>query len=300
MLESTAMNPKILLLMLGVFACSTAALMIRASDMHPILLAAYRLILAGLVLLPVYFRDARRHRASYGWRDLRAAIIPGILLGAHFISWISAVHMTTVANATLLVNLVPIAMPFLLLLMMGERLNLTELIGTVLALAGLYLLVAEDFNLDRSHFLGDMLCLVSMLLLSLYLVYGRRNGAMASIWLYVVPLYIFGGIFCLLTALFFVNPIQAYSARDIVVVAGLVLVPTVIGHSILNHCMKALRGQLVSIVNLTQFIYAGIMAFIFFGEIPRVSFYIASSLLLTGAVIAIRGLPPARNPTPRP
>lgn len=283
------MFAKLMFLLLGVFACSTAAPLIRGSTINPILLSAYRLLLAGLVLIPVFHRNLKRHRAEYGWRNLRVSILPGLLLGLHFIGWITAVHMTTVANASLIVNLVPIAMPFLLFIIMRERLNMAELAGTVLALAGLYLLVAEDFNLNPTHFFGDVLCLVSMLLLALYLALGRKNGLIASIWLYVVPLYFFGGLFCLVVALFFVNPVQPYAFKDIAIVAGLVLVPTVVGHSILNHCMKTLRGQLVSIVNLTQFIFAGVMAYFIYGEIPRASFYIASPLLLVGAVIAIRG-----------
>lgn len=287
------MAGKIFLLLIGVFSCSTAALMIKGSEIHPVLLAAYRLLLASLVLLPVFICQLRKHRAEYGLRELRASILPGLLLGAHFISWINAVHMTTVANATLLVNLVPIAMPFLLLLIMRERLNIPELVGTLVALAGLYLLVAEDFNLNREYFRGDLLCLLSMLLLSVYLVMGRRNGRMASVWLYVVPLYFFGGLFCLAVAIFFANPIRPYPLEEIAIVLGLVIVPTVIGHSIMNHCMKVLRGQLVSIINLSQFIFAGFMAFLFFDEIPRPTFYLASLLLVAGAAIAIHG---ARTP----
>lgn len=292
------MRAKISLLLVGVFACSTAALLIRGSDINPILLAAYRLLLASVVLAPVFARKLRSHRSEYGWRELRMSILPGVLLGAHFISWITAVRMTTVANATLMVNLVPIAMPFMLLLFMRERLNRPELIGTMVALAGLYILVAEDFSLNREHFLGDMLSLGSMLLLALYLVMARRNKRIVSVWLYVVPLYFFGGLFCLAVALFFTNPIHAYPVKDIAIVVGLVLVPTVIGHSIFNHCMKVLRGQLFSIVNLSQFIFAGAMAFFIYGEVPRQTFYIASLLLVAGAVIAIRGAP-ERKTMPR-
>lgn len=292
------MNKKIPFLLLGIFACSTAALMIRCTNMHPILLASYRLLLASLCLSPLFFKKLKDHKGDYLWRHLRASILPGLLMGAHFILWIMAVKMTTIVNATLIVNLVPVAMPFFMFALIRERITSYELIGTLLALVGLYLLASGDFSLNHQHFQGDLLCLLAMVLLTAYLALGRKNRNIVSIWLYIVPLYFIGGLFCFVVALFFTNPIQAYSSIDIAVVVGLVLVPTIIGHSILNHCMKYLRGQIVSILNLSQFIFAGTMGYLFLDEAPTRSFYIASVIIVVGAVIAIRGKP-QRTTTPK-
>ncbi len=288
----------ILLLFLGVFACSTAVIMIRASDLHPVLLSAYRLLFSALALSPLFFNKLKANKAVYGWRELRLSILPGIMLGLHFIVWIFAVHMTNVANATLLVNLVPIAMPFALFFMMNERLNVPELIGTVIALLGLYILVFSDVAINRDQLLGDMLCLVAMILLTIYLALGRKNRRDVSIWLYVVPLYLVGGIFCIAIAPFFESPLRPYPPKEIALIAGLVLLPTVAGHSALNHAMKNMRGQFVSIVNLSQFIFAGVMGYIFFAEVPEMKFYPASALLISGAILAIHGMKRAGNKLP--
>jgi len=263
--------------------------------MHPILLASYRLLFASFCLSPFFFKKLKEHRDNNLWPHLRASLLPGILLGAHFSLWIMAVKMTTIVNATLIVNLVPVAMPFFMFALIRERITAYELIGTLLALAGLYLLVAGDLSLNRQHFEGDVVCLIAMVLLTAYLALGRKNRKIVSIWLYIVPLYFVGGLFCFIIALFFTNPIQAYSSVDIAVVAGIVLIPTIIGHSILNHCMKYMRGQIVSIFNLSQFIFAGIMGYFFLHEIPPKTFYLASVIIVAGAVIAIRGKP-ARKP----
>jgi len=104
----------VLILLLGVFACSTAVIMIKASGEHAVLLSSYRLFIGAVALTPLFLRDLRRHRDSFRLRDLRRSVIPGLLLGAHFISWIIAARMTTATNASLIVNLVPVAMPFFL------------------------------------------------------------------------------------------------------------------------------------------------------------------------------------------
>jgi len=76
--------------------------------------------------------------------------------------------------------------------------------------------------------------------------------------------------------------------KDILIILGLAIIPTVIGHSIFNYCLKHIRGQIVVIINLsTQFILAAIMAYFFFGEIPRSMFYFSAIFLISGALLAI-------------
>lgn len=280
---------RLLVLILGVFCCSTAILFIKESHEHPILLAAYRLFVASIALLPLFIRDYRRHRGEFGLRELRRSFLPGLLLGVHFISWIIAARRTTAANASLIVNLVPVAMPFLLHFVLRESLSKREIIGTVIAVAGLFVLGGSDFNWNPEHFKGDLLSFVSMLFFAMYLVLGRRNRRTPTPWLYLVPLYSVAGVFCFLVALPFVDPIKAYPWREVRLILALGLIPTVLGHSILNASMQRLRGQLVSIVNMGQFVFAGTMAYLLLGENPSPAFYLACVLVVGGAVTVVAG-----------
>jgi len=279
----------LLLLLLSVFAASTAVIMIKASTVHPMLLSAWRLFVAAVILTPLFTRDYRRQREGYGWADLRVSIVPGIVLGTHLMSWVYGARMTPTANASLIVNLVPVAMPFFLWFLVSEPISRNELIATGIALTGVFILTAADLNISTSYFAGDLICLASMLFYALYMALGRRNRTVATVWLYLVPLYYVAGTFCLVVALFFVNPIQAYPAREVLLILGLGIIPTVIGHSLLNNAMKHFRGQVVSILNMGQFIFAGIMAFLLFREVPGWPFYVASILLACSGWLVIRG-----------
>ncbi len=299
---------QVLLLIFGVFTCSTAVIMIKRCDMHPILLAGLRQIVAALALAPVFLRQLRRHRGQFGLGHLRRTLLPGALLGVHFITWIIGARLTLAANSSLIVNMVPVALPFLLYLTMRERLNRGEWIGTALAVAGIAILGFMDYHVSWSHFSGDVMCFISMLLFAGYLVLGRRNRDFPAIWLYLVPLYFFGGLVCL--AIWPISPAVGFSPAsqaspppwglspdlwNAMMVVGLGLVPTVIGHSILNHAMRTLRGQAVGIANLGQFIFAGIMGYLLLTppETPGWNFYVAAVGVVTGAWIALRWAPPA-------
>ncbi len=280
-----------LLLLLSVFAASTAVIMIKASTLPPVLLASLRLFVASLVLLPLFVRDLRRHRGTYTSAHLQASVLPGLVLAVHLMTWIVGARMTPTANASLIVNLVPLAMPFFLVWLANEALTRREIVATGVALAGVVILTASDLNLSSAYFVGDLICLGSMLFYALYMALGRRNRHHPTVWLYLVPLYGVAAVTSMVVFVLMATPLQPAGsgglAREVALVLGLGIVPTVIGHSLLNRSMKYFRGQLVSLVNMGQFVFAGVMAFVLWREVPAATFYLAATMLIAAAGIVV-------------
>lgn len=278
---------RFLLLLFGIMCGATAVIMIKASTEHPFLVAAYRLFIAALVLSPFFFRDLSQYKGGYGWKQLGWAAVPAVILAVHFVSWVVGARMTQVANASMIINLTPVAMPFFVWMFFAERINRMEVLGTVFTLAGLMVLTGSNFTLDRTHFVGDLISLGSMLCYAMYMALGRKNGSRLSLWLYMVPLYFIAGLISLVCALFVVNPIKPYTLSNLLLIAGLGIVPTVFGHTILNYTLKFFRGQVVSVTNLGQPLFAGLMGFIFFDERPAPIFYLAAGLIIVGILIVL-------------
>ncbi len=287
-----------LMLVFGVFAGSTSVIFLKLSETDPVLLSAYRLLVAGVVLLPWFIRDFWRRRSDFGWRHLRRTFWPAFFLGVHFITWMIGARFTPAANSTLIVMMVPIVMPFLMWYLMREVINRREIFGTLLSIIGVILLGAADYRFNPQYAFGDALSFGSMILLALYMACGRMNRDFASLYLYVVPVYLIGGIICLIvaaagiaTGLVAPYPVGADAGREILLILSMGLVPTVFGHSIINYSLRLLRGQTVAIFSLGQFIFAGILGAMILGEIPSGEFYGASLLTVAGAIIVIRAIP---------
>ena len=281
---------KFSLLMLGQIFGASSVLFIKISHIQAGFLAADRLLLAALILLPLFLRERRNLAAAPDaakqpvWTR---SIIPGVLLGLHLATWNLGARMTTATNASLIVNLVPLVMPFLIFFLLREKPRSYELIGTLVAVGGLTLLSLGALQLDRQTLAGDGICLVSMLLVAGYLALGRRNSS-GGLWAYIVPLYAIGGVSAFLISLPFGNPLaQPLSAEDIIAILGLTLVCTVIGHSINNWAMRHFRAQFVSLMAATQFIWAGIGAWFLFNESPQSGFYLSSLIILAGVAVAV-------------
>ena len=278
----------------GVVACSTSVLFIKGSQLHPATLACGRLVVAAICLGPFFLRDLRRYGAGPSlvpgalWSR---SLWPGVALGTHLITWNMGARLTTAANASLVVNMVPLATP-LLLLAVNERLTRREGLGTLLGLAGVVGMSARDLQLDREHFVGDLVCFGAMLLFAVYLVLGRRSRELPSVFLYVVPVYSVAALTCAAACLWVPTPLVGLGdPRELGMVLGLALLPTVLGHSALNYAMGRFRGQAVSVSNLAQPLSAAVLAFVVLGEVPDAAFYLASVLILAGAASAL-GLRP--------
>ena len=256
--------------------------------MDPVLVAGYRLLLAGLFLLPLYLRDLKKENKKV--KDTLFSCKPGMVLGLHFISWVIGCRMTYAANATLIVNMVPAVMPFILYFIIREVLTKREMLGSLVAVTGVFILIVSDFKLNASHFKGDLVCFGSMTLFALYLVFSRKYRDSGSIWLYTVPLYISGGLLCFtIAACRGIGPWEGLNLTEAVYLLLLAVLPTIIGHSSLNYSMKVLRGQLVGVLNLSQFVFAAIYGYTFFAEIPGQVFYISVICLVGGIYIVITG-----------
>jgi drug/metabolite transporter (DMT)-like permease len=287
-------------LFLGVFACATAVILIKRSTLEPALLSSLRLLLASALLAPLFLRERARYRDRWRLRDARRSVLPALALAAHFITWVIGARATLAANASLIVNMVPLVMPIFLGLLVGERIRRAELVGTVLGFSGVVVLSASDFGAASAHLSGDLTCFASMLFFALYLALGRHNRNLPSIWLYVAPLYAVAGGACLLVALLRggLALFQSLTVREASLVLALAVIPTIVGHSLLNLSLRRLPGATVSVCNLAQFLFAGGLAWGLFGEFPKPAFWPASLLIISGAAVSLFTRPSSATGSP--
>jgi drug/metabolite transporter (DMT)-like permease len=284
-----------LMLLLGVFACSTSAVFIRLSATNPFVLTAARLLIAIAMLSPVFLFELRKHRGSFTWAHVRRTHLPALVIAAHLIAWTIGARLTAVAQSTLIVNLVPIALPFFLHWIASERVNRAEILGTVVAVAGLVTLSAKDAIAGGGSLAGNAMCVLSMLLFALYVALARRNRDFPSVWLYMIPVYGQAALLCLAVALPWVGTFQFGSLRECSLMFALAAVPTVCGHSLLNAAIRGIRGQIVSLVNVSQFIFAAVMGYFLFDELPPLVFYAASAIVVAGLAIVVWATPPEQQ-----
>ncbi|WP_041401724.1 DMT family transporter [Salinispira pacifica] len=295
------MTADVLLMLLGQLAAAISIFFIKASQLSPGYLAAYRLFFTVIIMSPWFFRDLKKLGAADGENGtiqgcsavnlllflVRRSLFPGIMLGLHFIFWNTGARMTLAANATLFVNMTPVFMPLVIFVLTRERPSLPELLATAVALSGALLLTLGDISLGTDHLLGDIFSFVSMLFMTVYLALSRKNRAL-PFWYYISGVYFFGGIVAFLgSAVMGHNPMGGRGPVEIIPVMGLSLVSTILGHNLINRAMRSIPSQIVGVGQLSQFIWAGLIAWVVFGELPEPLFYPSMLLIAGGTLLMI-------------
>lgn len=274
----------------GVVACSTAVILIKATHTPPLWLVAERLLFAALIIAPFAWRDAQR-RGGWNRSDLRASVWPALFLAVHFITWVMAARLIPAANSTLIANVTPVLMPLVAWLLLREHPSARELLATALGLSGVMVLTLGGLDASGDHLFGNGLCIISVFALTVYLALARRRRQ-GSLWLYVAPLYAMAGIAAMAAALVVEGLPPLPTRSEITLVLALTIVPTVIGHTLMNRAMGELRPQTVSVTALGIVPCAALMAWALWGEVPSPPFWVA--LAACTCAIALVALPQRR------
>ena len=96
---------------LGIIAVSAASIivkMIQNENVPSLVISAYRLTIASLVLSPLSLTRHRDEIKKLTRRDLLLIAVAGIFLALHFATWIESIRFTTIASSTVLVSTSPI------------------------------------------------------------------------------------------------------------------------------------------------------------------------------------------------
>ncbi len=148
-----------LALIVGTLAVSTGAIFARLADAPALVIAAYRVGLASLILAPVAWWKARDEIVKLSGRNLKLAVLSGFFLALHFATWISSLDYTSVANSVVLVNTNPLWVGLLTPLIAKERIRRAAVYSIVISVIGGAIIGYGDFATGGQAIFGDALAL---------------------------------------------------------------------------------------------------------------------------------------------
>jgi drug/metabolite transporter (DMT)-like permease len=287
-----------LVLLVGVLAASTAALFIRlayeaegsGSVALGLLLAAVRLSVASLVLLPAWWglRKAPRGKGAMGY-----AVLAGIFLGLHLALWIISLAYTSIVASATIVTTNPIWVALILWLWRGERPSRLTAAGIVVAISGGTLIAVGDAggaSAGTRPLLGDLLALGGALTVSLYLILGREAQHRGlGLGQYVATAYVVGALTLLPAPLLLGSGYSGWPAEVYLYGILLAFIPQLVGHSSFNWAVRWVSPTLVALVILAEPVGGSILGYLVFGEVPGALVLAGAAILLIGVAGAVWG-----------
>ncbi|KUK10877.1 MAG: hypothetical protein XD50_0889 [Clostridia bacterium 41_269] len=282
-------------LVIAVIGISFGSIFAKFSDAPSLIIATYRNVLATFILLPFAFTTFRKELMAVSKRDFFAASAAGIFLAFHFAAWIKSLEYTTVASSTVLVTLQPIFVVLGSVLVLKEKVGKKALAAGSLALVGSIIIGAGDFSVGGSALWGDFLALSGAFFIAVYVLIGRSLRQRLSLVAYTFVVYGFCSLFLLLMNLIVGAKLYPYSLYNWLLFLGMALIPTTIGHTLLNWALKYLPAPTVSVSVLGEPVGASILAAVLLGEYPAAAQLLGGALILTGVYFFMKFSREERN-----
>ena len=265
------------LLALGVVAASVSAILVRyASGADALAISFWRCALGAIVLVP-FARSGLRsmERSAYV-----VPMVAGAFLAVHFATWIRSVELTTVAVSVLLVSTTPIFVAVIAWLVFHDRLPGVGWLGIFLALAGTALVAGVD--IEGSSFVGNLLALAGGAMAAGYVIAGRVARRKLGILEYAVVTYALAAALLLVVCLAAGVELGGYPSKTWWALAGVVVGPQLLGHTIINLVLRDIEATSVSVAIMAEPIIAITLAFILFDETPSMLVYPGGAAILAG------------------
>jgi drug/metabolite transporter (DMT)-like permease len=274
------------LLAVGVLAVSTSGPLIREADAPALALASWRTLLATAFLALVVAARYRTAAAAASARDRRLTAFAGVLLAAHFATWIPSIGLTTVASSVALVCTQPV-WAAALAHHAGEPVGRRTWLGVAVALTGVVVLSGVDFAVSGDALAGDALALAGGALVAGYVRVGAQVRRSVPNPVYTLGCYGLAGVLLGIACVGSGQDFVGFDTRTWWIIVALTVGPQLLGHSVFNRVLPAVGPTVVSVAVLLEVIGAALLAWWWFGEVPPAAAIPATALLLAGIALVV-------------
>ena len=261
------------------------------SSIDPIVIALVRVAVAALVLGALDLRGLARAVFTLNRRLVALSAAAGVLLGAHFALFQWGLAETSLPVAVSLVALEPLSVVLAAWVFFRIRPRRLEAVGIIVATAGALVLGSQADGGANTHSLrGDLLVLGAVSLFGVYVCAARAVGTALNALHFAPLVYFFAtGTLAVWVA---VAPgselprLDSLATSSIVGLAALALIPTVIGHTLVQFGARRLRPSVLALVCPGETLGSTALASVALGIVPTAVEAVGGVIILVGAVLA--------------
>jgi len=274
---------------IALVAVSNGAIFARLADAPPLAIAAWRVGLALLVVLPIALTAPWPRGVSR--RSLGLAAGAGALLALHFATWIASLEHTTIARSVLFVSTSPIWVA-LLQFVAGQGVPArSTLIALALAIAGAAVVSAGGHG-GEAALTGDLLAVAGGVAMAGYFVLSRSAQGELPFRNYLGIAYGVAAALLWIAVFFTGTQATGFDAGTWWALAGMAAVSQLIGHSGYNWSLRHLDPLFVAVVSVGEPVLASLLGWWLIGEALDARTGAGGLLILAAIALATLGARP--------
>ena len=276
-------------LLLGAVCIGLSGIFVKLSEVGPQANAFFRIAGAApffwayLTLVP-----AARTIAPLDARQWRLLVIASLVVVGDYACWHVSLTLTSVANSTLLANLVPIFVALHAALFLSRPPTKLFLVAMAITLAGAALLMGGSLSLSPDRALGDALGVVTAMFYAAYVVLVAELRARVSTATLMAWTGTIAGPFFLALAFAFGEQILPRTLEGWATVLALIVVCQVAGSGLIAYALAHLPATFSSLTLLLQPVFSALAAWVILGERLGPGELLGGALVLAGIYLARR------------
>ena len=275
--------------LLGIASASILIVM-AAQEIGPNAITGDRLAIAAIAfaLWNGFKRDQDASPAPpYTRRAVGLFLVAGISFAASLTLWAWSLTQTSVANSTLLNNMMPIFTTLGGWLLFNQRFQSKFLLGMAVALVGAIAIGVEDLQGAGGHIAGDLAALLAAAfsatsILSLEQLRVQFPTPIIMLWTCAI-----GSVVVLPVALFTEAQLFPTSGGVWLAIVALGLISQAIGQGLLTYSLANYSSSFVAVAMLAIPVIAAVLAAIIFSEQLSVFNWGAFAIVLVGIYLAV-------------
>lgn len=274
-----------LVLLLALVSVSSTSLVIRHVAFVPALTLAFWRMLSASGLLWAY--SVKKPQSLIRIENRRRIALAGFFLGLHFALFFVGVRNTSVASATLLANTGPV-FTALLSWFIGQRVSKSVMLGLLLSVFGIVVVQWSEFGLENNNVWGNVFSLLSGFCIAMTYMFASQIRKTTENVLYGRSVFLVAAVTIGAVAMLSGVSVFDFDKNDVVWFLFLGIVPSILGHNMLNYSIKFLSPTAVASIPLGEPVLASAFGYLLFLEKIPESAILGAPIVFIGIIIIIK------------
>lgn len=281
--------------LIAVCAWSTGTVLAKGIAMGGLAIGAYRFWMFAICIV-VYMR---LRGSPFRWQILRDAKWGGIALGTDIALFFSAVKLTSIVNATIIGSLQPIVVGVIAARFFGERIRPRDALWSLVALAGVFVVVTSARSVDDTSSLrGDLLALGAMLSWSAYFIASKDSKKRMSSTEFTAGTAIWTALICTPLGFAFGQDMSWPTAKNWALLVAMAVGSGIVGHALMNWSLVRIPLWVGSTFTLLIPAFSALLAWLFLDESLSPTQAVAMATVVGALAMIVRGqAQPAKTAT---
>ena len=286
--------------LLGI-ASASILIAIASSEIKPNAITCDRLLIAAISFITWNtfisandnnLAETSLSKPQYTARAFFLLLIAGISFAISLSLWAWSLTQTSIANSTLLNNMMPIFTTLFGWLILHQRFSPRFLIGMAIAILGAIAIGIEDLQVADSGLMGDGAALIAAAFSAISILTIEQLRVQFSTAIVMQWTSLAGGLFLLPLVLVKGGQLLPTSNTGWLAIIGLGLISQAIGQGLLTYSLAKFSAGFVAVSMLAIPVIAAILALIIFAEQLSLFNCLAFAVVICGIYLAISAKQP--------